>query len=130
MLSLQMIREAISNHTGNALPEEPPLPPARAFGPVRLTGRVSLMDSLPVLSPGDGIPAFKPAAMESYGQPCASFLPFATIALMNLDRRNAEIDRDLRNMCDLREWSVRLCAVLCVCFSIRKIFWTVSAGTV
>ncbi|BDA42797.1 beta-galactosidase [Coccomyxa sp. Obi] len=64
----QMIREAISNHTGNALPEEPPLPPAAAFGPVRLTERVSLMDSLPVLAPGDGIPAFKPAAMESYGQ--------------------------------------------------------------
>ena len=70
-----MIREAIANHTGNALPEEPPLPPARAFGPVHLTERAALMESLPLLAPGDGIPAFKPAPMESYGQPYAPFPP-------------------------------------------------------
>ncbi|EIE24551.1 hypothetical protein COCSUDRAFT_46851 [Coccomyxa subellipsoidea C-169] len=64
-----MIREAIANHTGNALPEEPPLPPARAFGPVHLSERAALMESLPLLAPGDGIPAFKPAPMEAYGQP-------------------------------------------------------------
>lgn len=69
----QMIREAISNHTGNALPEEPPAPPARAFGPVHLAERAALMESLLVLAPGDGIPAFKPAPMEAYGQPYAPF---------------------------------------------------------
>ena len=96
-----MIRDVISNHTGNLLPEEPPLPPARAFGPVLLKERLNLMDSLPVLAAGDGIPAFKPAAMESYGQPCASFLPIPPITLMKLDRGSAEIDRDLIGMCEV-----------------------------
>ena len=70
-----MIREAISNHTGNALPEEPRPPPSRAFGPVHLAEKAALMKSLPVLAPGDGIPAFKPAPMEAYGQPCVAFPP-------------------------------------------------------
>ncbi len=96
-----MIREAISNHTGNALPEEPPLPPARAFGLVHLTAQVSLMDSLPDLAPGDGIPAFKPAAMEFYGQPCALFLSCSAVALMNLKWQKAGVDRYLMNMCGL-----------------------------
>lgn len=68
-----MIRDAIANHTGNLLPEEPPLPPARAFGTVRLQQRAALMEALPLLAPGDGIPAFKPAPMEAYGQPCGPF---------------------------------------------------------
>ena len=70
-----MIREAISNHTGNALPELPAQPPARAYGSVALNESAAVMGALPALYPGDGIPAFKPATMESYGQQCAQAWP-------------------------------------------------------
>ena len=64
-----MIREAIANHTGNALPGLPPPPPAKAYGAVTLNESAPLLGALPVLSLGDGIPAFKPGPMESYAQP-------------------------------------------------------------
>ena len=66
-----MIREAIANHTGIALPELPAQPPARAYGAVRMADSAALLAALPRLHPGDGVPALKPAPMEAYGQPCA-----------------------------------------------------------
>ena len=65
-----MIREAIANHTGIALPELPAQPPARAYGAVQMAQSAPLLRALPRLCPGDGIPALKPAPMEAYGQPC------------------------------------------------------------
>jgi hypothetical protein len=64
-----MIREAIANHTGNALPALLPPPPARAYGTVTLNESAALLGALPALISGDGIPAFKPGTMESYAQP-------------------------------------------------------------
>ena len=69
-----MIREAIADHTGNALPELPAPPPARAYGSVELNESAVLIEALSALYPGDGIPSFKPATMESYGQPCVLHL--------------------------------------------------------
>ena len=65
----QLIQSVISNHTGNPLPEVPAPLPAAAYGAVTFNESGSLLAALPQLYPGDGIPAFKPASMESYGQP-------------------------------------------------------------
>lgn len=66
---VQLIREVVAKHTGNALPEAPPAVPARAFGIVALPDRVRLMHALPRLASADGVPTFKPGTMESYSQP-------------------------------------------------------------
>ena len=47
-----------------------PQPPAAAYGRLTLSQHVALLDALPVLAPGDGIPAEVPARMEAYGQLC------------------------------------------------------------
>ena len=65
----QLIQSVISNHTGNPLPEAPASLPAASYGAVSFNESGSLLAALPTLYPGDGIPAFKPASMESYGQP-------------------------------------------------------------
>ena len=66
---LQLIQNVISNHTGNPLPGFPAPLPVAAYGAVHFNKSGSLLAGLPQLYPGDGIPAFKPASMESYGQP-------------------------------------------------------------
>jgi hypothetical protein len=75
---VQLIREVIANHTGNTLPEVPPRVAAAAFGAVALGERVDLLRALPSLSSHDGVPAFKPGTMESYGQPCVAYLSLSS----------------------------------------------------
>lgn len=67
--AVQLIQSVISNHTGNPLPDVPAPLPAASFGAIHFEESGSLLAALPKLYPGDGIPAFKPAPMESYGQP-------------------------------------------------------------
>ena len=66
---MQLIQGVISKHTGNPLPEVPAPLPAASYGRISLNESGSLLSALPSIYPGDGIPAFKPAYMESYGQP-------------------------------------------------------------
>ena len=66
---MQLIQDVISKHTGNPLPEVPAPLPTASYGRVSFNESGSLLSALPSLYPGDGIPAFKPAYMESYGQP-------------------------------------------------------------
>jgi hypothetical protein len=66
---MQLIQNVISNHTGNPLPVLPAPLPVAAYGAVYFNESGSLLAGLRQLYPGDGIPAFKPASMESYGQP-------------------------------------------------------------
>ena len=58
----------IAAHTGVAPPRLAPQPPAAAYGRLALSQNVGMLDALPVLAPGDGIPADVPARMEAYGQ--------------------------------------------------------------
>lgn len=65
----QLIQSVISNHTGNPLPEVPASLPTASYGAINFNESGSLLAALPRLYPGDGILTFKPASMESYGQP-------------------------------------------------------------
>ena len=70
-LPSQAIRSVIAAHTGVAPPPLALQPPAAAYGRLALSQHVTLLDALPVLAPGDGVPAEVPARMEAYGQLCA-----------------------------------------------------------
>ena len=67
----QAIRSVIAAHTGVDPPALEPQPAAAAYGWLTLGQSVAILDALPVLAPGDGIPAEVPARMEAYGQLCA-----------------------------------------------------------
>ena len=65
---LQMIRDAVKQHTGAEPPDSPPPPNIKAYGQVDLKQSVPLLDALPQLWPGDGIASRWPLPMEEYGQ--------------------------------------------------------------
>jgi hypothetical protein len=64
---VQIIRGVIEEHTGRKLPLQPPLPSIASYGTVQLTEHVSLIDSIPWLYPGDGIPVKEPDILEEFG---------------------------------------------------------------
>lgn len=74
VLAMQLIREAIKEHTG-VEPPRPPLPPKlEAYGEVGLYENATLRSQLKHLYPGDGITSRHPLIMEEYGQSCAPSL--------------------------------------------------------
>lgn len=64
----QAVRRVIAAHTGRDPPPLPLAPRAAAHGRLELARGAALLDALPVLAPGGGIPAAVPGPMEAYGQ--------------------------------------------------------------
>ena len=65
---MQMLRKAISSHTGH---KERPWPediPTANYGTVNLTRSIPLLTAVPYLYPGEGILSSMPRTMEEYGQ--------------------------------------------------------------
>ena len=65
---LQLIREAIKQHTGVEPPDMPKPPKIKAYGEIELYENVSLSRQIQHLYPGDGIYSKQPLIMEEYGQ--------------------------------------------------------------
>lgn len=66
----QLIRAAISKHTGLEPPKPPPPPQIKAYGEVGLYENVTLRSQIRHLYPGDGVTSRRPLIMEEYGQSC------------------------------------------------------------
>ena len=63
------LRGVIAGHTRAALPPPPTEPVLAAYGRIPLTQAAPLLDALPELAPGDGIPSDGgPRWMQAYGQ--------------------------------------------------------------
>ena len=67
---VQLLRAAITQHTGQQPPPVPPPPPIKAYGVVELEEQAPLLSQLPHWFPGGGLPSDTPLAMEEYGQQC------------------------------------------------------------
>ncbi len=67
----QLLRAAITQHTGTQPPPMPPPPPVSAYGVVALAEQAPLLSQLPRWFPGGGLPSDTPLAMEEYSQQCA-----------------------------------------------------------
>ncbi|EIE22122.1 hypothetical protein COCSUDRAFT_1093, partial [Coccomyxa subellipsoidea C-169] len=63
-----LIREAITQHTGAEPPKPPPPPRIKAYGEVGLYENVTLRSQIRRLYPGDGVTSRRPLIMEEYGQ--------------------------------------------------------------
>ncbi len=68
----QLIREAITQHTGEEPPKPPPPPRIKAYGEVGLYENVTLRSQIRRLCPGNGVTSRRPLITEEYGQSCVS----------------------------------------------------------
>ena len=70
----QLIRDLITDVTGEEPPDAPPPPVLCGYGPVTLDEGALLLEELGAFVPGDGIAVDRPDIMEEYGQSCAALL--------------------------------------------------------
>ena len=68
LLSVQLILDLFTKHSGSEPIDFPEPLPLDGYGKVSLSESVALLDALPTLFSGDGIPAHKPDIMENYDQ--------------------------------------------------------------
>ena len=71
---MQMVRAAIVAHTGE---QPPPLPQSSlkaAYGHVKMSESLPILEAAEALAGGSGIAAEAPLIMEEYGQSCEVFI--------------------------------------------------------
>ena len=82
VLTWQMLRAAISSHTGAKEADWPENIPLAAYGTVNMSEAAPLLSAISRLFPGEGIPSHQPKNMEEYDQGCSLSLVDVTHAYL------------------------------------------------